>query len=547
MRTTKTQLTKTQAIYTKQITEEKDKAVNPETKDKVSIDFSKDLFSLLDTLNPHKNLKDFTQLDSEIADGYVRKKFTHYGKVVKHYGAIRKFLQEFSRTRLYQHLQSLNNPEQALQILLDMFSPPPKKEKSEQQKQQQGGQQGQQEQKDGEKSEGKGEGENKENKQKQEGKGEGKEEQEKEQSGNSQGQKGGGKTNENSQGQNSQGSPDNQKPNSQEPEEMDTEPENEMSNTSPAPMMDMNKFNDLMPKIEQALEKNILDDDLMKKVIGQQAGTDHNALKTIEGLADNIEKVTEFIENENFKILNIARKFGVTEQYQREEDVADVNYPEKDWRVTNMKTLSDLPQVLPYQYLYPDAIFDKMLFDKDLKIKQYQSRRKKKQILYILIDGSGSMGRLEQITSSGIAIAYLRKAIEEGSKYFFRYFDTEVFELHKVTNEKEAIKEIDYLLNNHHSGGGTRIDSAIRHAIEDINNPALFKQDPKDKNSDLYDRADILVITDGEDRVDITSEFLKEKKVTLHSFLLNSSNPELEKISKSCQNLTKNEMNNLFK
>jgi len=503
MRTTKTQLTKKQAIYVEKTTEEKHKAINPKTKEKISIDFSKDLYSLVDTLSPHKELKNIFEMDEEIADGYIKRKVTDYYKVLGHYSTLRRFLREFTHTRLYQHLQSLNNPERALEMLLDMFSPPPKSKKG---KNGQGGQGNQQD------------------KNNNQGSGESPEEQD----------------NQNSQNSNGQGK--------EGKEEMDNSSENELSNNPPPPLMDFEKFNKNIPKIEQALKNNVLDDNIMRGVMEKNSGTKHNTLSTIEGLAENINNLSQFFTDERFEILDVARKIGLTEQYKREEDVSDVMYPEKDWRITNMKMISDLPKVLPHQFLYPDKLFDKMLIDKELKVKQYQNRRKKKQVLYILIDGSGSMDSLKQVVACGIAVAYIKKAISEGSYYFFRFFDEDTFELHTVTNEQEAIKEIDYLLNNPRSGGGTSIDNAIKVAIKDISDPKKFKQDSKDRNTDLYDRADILVITDGEDYVDITKKELEDKKIVLHSFLLGEDsygNKALETISTTYEKLDSIQMNKL--
>ena len=329
---------------------------------------------------------------------------------------------------------------------------------------------------------------------------------------------------------------------------MDNELENELSNNPPPPLLDIEKFKNDMPKIEEALENNVLDDEIMRGVMEKQAGTKHNELSTIQGLAKNINKLSHFFTDERFKILDVARKFGITEQYKREEDVSDIVYPEKDWRITNMKTLSDLPKTLLHQFLYPNEVFDKMMIDRDLKVKQYQSRRKKKQVLYLLIDGSGSMDELKQITACGIAIAYIRKAIEEGSYYFFRFFDNDTFDLHTITNEQEAIEAINYLLDNPYSGGGTSIDNAIETAIKDISDPKKFKQDSKDRNKNLYDRADILIITDGEDSVYITKKKLEDKKIVLHSFLLGDCNNEpLKNISTAYERLTYKEMHKLNK
>jgi len=331
MRTTNNKLTQNQATSIVQITEEKSEAVNPETKEKVSIDFSKDLFSLLDNLNPTKVIKPFFQLDSEIADGYVRHKFKDYTKVNTHYQAIRRFLQEFSHTRLYNHLQSLNNPEHALQILLDMFSPPPPKPPQGQKPQQQN-QQGdnkQDQQGNGQNQQGEGEGENQKQ---EEGKGEGE-------------------------------------------EKMDNSPEEELSDNPKDLPIDLEKFKNDMPQIEKILGNNIFNDDITREALEKKAGVGHGELKTIQGLAEHLKRISDGITERDFKIFDVARNIDKIEKYSREEEKSDVMYPEKDYRITNIKNIGDIGKIIPHQFLYPDKMFDKMLMDKDLKMKQYQDRK----------------------------------------------------------------------------------------------------------------------------------------------------------------------------
>jgi len=563
MRVTNKQLTLPQAETVELITEEKVEAVNPETKEKVSLDFSKDLFALFETLNPSRILKTPMEIDDEVSDGYVKKRLRDYYKVYYHYDAIRKFLREFSHTRLFQQLQGINNPEEALRIILDMFSPQPPKPKKQQGQGQQGdkqeqseqgeGQQGQDDkQQEGEgegqgqegegegegKGKGKGEGEQEEqDEQNQEGEGEGQDNQQEEDSQSQGQQKGGGSQGKNSKGKPSQGQGNNNKPQGKGEEKMDNSPETEMRDNPPDLPIDMNKFNQQMPEIEKALENNILNDEMFRGIIERQAGTGHNSLKTIEGLTKNIQKIAQNVTDETYRILDIARKVGATEQYCREEQRSPVDYPEKDWKIQNIRSVNDLPKILPYQFGYPDELFDKMLFDKDLKMKQYESRRKKKQVIYLLIDCSGSMDGRNQTVACGIALAYVKKALTESSIYFYRFFDDHPHELKKVTNEQEAQKEVKYLMDYHYSGGGTSIDTAIHQAIDDINNPKLFKQEADDK-SDLYDRADILVITDGGDTVSLTKEFLEEKKIILHSFVIGMEHEQLKNLSTYYESLS---------
>jgi len=76
------------------------------------------------------------------------------------------------------------------------------------------------------------------------------------------------------------------------------------------------------------------------------------------------------------------------------------------------------------------------------------------------------------------------------------------------------------LVKEPYSGGGTRIDNAIDKAIDDI------KSDPI-----AFEKAEIMVITDGEDHINPDKKRLG--KIKLHSTVIDGKNENLEKISDS--------------
>jgi uncharacterized protein with von Willebrand factor type A (vWA) domain len=85
------------------------------------------------------------------------------------------------------------------------------------------------------------------------------------------------------------------------------------------------------------------------------------------------------------------------------------------------------------------------------------------------------------------------------------------------------------LIRQPFSGGGTSIQNAIQTAVEDIT-----------KAPDKFEKAEIMVISDGEDDVSISKEGLKDIK--LHSTIIDGENEGLKELSESYLELRSNEL-----
>ena len=280
----------------------------------------------------------------------------------------------------------------------------------------------------------------------------------------------------------------------------------------------MTKFKEKMPQIEKAISSGVLDKDDVQKVMGKSAGIDHKDIK-IGNIVKLVDKIAEKL-NRELDIFHVARKKELTDKYKRDEVIKSVPYPDNEMSIKNIDKYQEILKLLPSQYALEDEVFDQKLLKKELLVRDYQSRRLKKQALYLLIDVSGSMSDGSDIYASGVALALVRQAIEEGSTYFLRFFDHGQHKLHKITTKEDAIKMCEILVKKPYSGGGTSIQGAIRKAIKDI------KQAPE-----KFEKVEIMVITDGEDDVYLTKKDLKDIKI--HSTVINGENGGLKAISES--------------
>jgi len=300
------------------------------------------------------------------------------------------------------------------------------------------------------------------------------------------------------------------------------------ANESSLPV-DMTKFKQYLPKIEKAINSGIFDKDDFQKYFGQKAGVGHNQVN-IGNIVDLVDKIAGNLSERELDIFYVARKKELTERYKRDQILKSVPYPDNEMGIENINKYQELLKVLPSQYALGDALFNRKLIKKELLIRDYQSRRLKKQALYLLIDVSSSMANRKNVFASGVALSLVRQAIDEGSTYFLRFFDHNPHELHRITNKKDAEKMCDILVKKPYSGGGTSIDSAIKMAIKDI------KEDPI-----VFEKVEIMIITDGEDSISLNKEQLE--KIKIHSTIIDGKNTDLETLSDSYIELKSNDIN----
>lgn len=136
----------------------------------------------------------------------------------------------------------------------------------------------------------------------------------------------------------------------------------------------------------------------------------------------------------------------------------------------------------------------------------HQMTNAAEQKLYILFDRSYSMAEHHRLLFAKIlTIEFLRRKKSSGARLFFRAFDYQVYQVEKVGQAGQFDNLVRKLLFIEPGGKGTDIQLAIMTAAEDI------------KFEGMYENAEILLITDGCDRIelDTVKEALGEK-IKLH-------------------------------
>ena len=292
--------------------------------------------------------------------------------------------------------------------------------------------------------------------------------------------------------------------------------------------IDMTEFKQALPKIEKILDSGLMDSEDFQEFLGKKAGVGHNDLK-IGNIRNTIDKISKSVSDRELEIFYIARKKESVEIYRRDEVLESVPYPEDEMSIKNIDNTMDILKTLPTQYAYDDDLFMQKLIKKELLVRDYKTRRLKRQVLYLLIDISGSMNGTKNIYACGISLAFIRQALSEGSTYFLRFFDRSPHALHTVKNKEDARRVEQLLLKQPFSGGGTAIQTAIMKAVDDITNS------PED-----FEKAEVMIISDGEDGVSIDDNLLKGVKI--HSTIIDGSNDGLKQASESYIELDSNDL-----
>ncbi len=134
----------------------------------------------------------------------------------------------------------------------------------------------------------------------------------------------------------------------------------------------------------------------------------------------------------------------------------------------------------------------------------------------VIVHNSGSMGGVKLVWSRSLALALYRVARAKKRKFMLRLFDAIVHPEKKALTD--PIDILDAILRTP-AGGGTRIANAVYTALNEIT----------EHNNDSANT--IVLITDGEDRVDIDRKKIEKTGVSLITVMVGGSNEELRRVS----------------
>jgi uncharacterized protein with von Willebrand factor type A (vWA) domain len=157
-------------------------------------------------------------------------------------------------------------------------------------------------------------------------------------------------------------------------------------------------------------------------------------------------------------------------------------------------------------------------------VRERVTRIEKKQAIFILVDGSGSMSGKRHFKATGVVMNRLKAVLSGDAEVFVSVFDTSMGKVERASTPEEARKLIKKFAEGNFSGGGTDIAAAVRTAHKFIEKAIA-------DGAALY-RPEVVVLTD--DDTSITS--LKKAEIPgtrVHGFAMECQNKSLVAFAQS--------------
>lgn len=264
-------------------------------------------------------------------------------------------------------------------------------------------------------------------------------------------------------------------------------------------------------------EKDLLDPDEKEKDTTPTAGS---------GQGESLRKmrIAEDFLNDRGKqeMLRISRQLDSLSRMRVSRETKFTPDPEgDDVRSRAIKNLGEISKVAKpawVTYQKSRTYFWYRAVSGQLAVRERGIRSERKQLLYIIIDCSGSMkdtpNRIPR--ACGVLMNRLKAAMKGDAVLYFRFFDTRLHEEHFVSTPEEAKRAMEAVRKGSYSGRGTAIDVCAREAL------ARIEEIVKEGKTH---RPELVVVSDGGDTVRLSAEDLASTR--LHAFLVECENRPL--------------------
>ncbi len=227
-------------------------------------------------------------------------------------------------------------------------------------------------------------------------------------------------------------------------------------------------------------------------------------------------------------ILDLARRTDISRVLERVQGVrvpsrlrsAEARYA-RGW-IEGVEYGGDLERIHYTMLALPDDAFYAFLAESRLLLYRRVLDMRDGPV-YVLMDKSGSMAGDKIDWARAVALALLIRSSKERRPFYARFFDASPHALVRVTPSSKPRDVLNVLryLGRVRAGGGTDITRALVTATDDI------------QRGRVRGRADIVLITDGEDRLSghVLSGLLDAARARLHTVMIEGDNPVLESVS----------------
>jgi len=269
------------------------------------------------------------------------------------------------------------------------------------------------------------------------------------------------------------------------------------------------KLNEIMDQVESLdeAEKKLLEE------ADESSGTDE---KGDDGLQKM--KLAEDMAGDKGIWLKISRQLDKLVRMKVARSVKVFADPAGDEvRTRAIAHLGEINRLVKSEWALPSVYRNFRLVTRAAQIRERVEREEKKQLLYIIVDCSGSMKDGQRIAKAGGVLFNRLKAVIAGeAELYVRFFDSGLHTEHHASNAAEAKELMKVVTEGNFSGGSTNISGCAREAQKRIEEVVATTNTA---------RPELVVVTDGDDTINLTLPELKGTK--LHAFVVEHGNRAL--------------------
>lgn len=282
------------------------------------------------------------------------------------------------------------------------------------------------------------------------------------------------------------------------------------------------QLSDIMDEVDSLSkdEQELLDPDGNWQNGRQENGSNEslNRLKVAEDLMAGKQEILDISRN-----LDKLSKMQVHRQKKVEADPDGAEIQTRP-----LKGLSELARVSKTAWATRQQSGTYFLYQAvsgQLQVRERVTRQDRKQVIFILVDGSGSMrSGHRHYKASGVVMNRIKAVIAGDAEVYLAVFDDRMYDPYHAATPEEAKVLMKKFMGKNFSGGCTDIAAAIKAAYD-------FIQEEMKNRDDIY-RPEIVVLTDDDSSV----SRLKKSDIPgakVHGFAMETRNRSLVDFCKS--------------
>lgn len=166
------------------------------------------------------------------------------------------------------------------------------------------------------------------------------------------------------------------------------------------------------------------------------------------------------------EVLRIARHLDTLSELQRGRSKLTSDPNGEDMKLRDIRDLSELGRVTQQDLTLPRRLRMKRAVEGELNVRDPHTRHNKKQLLYIVVDGTASMmfdGATSASRAAGVVMNRLQAVIDGDAEVFVRFFDWNLRKDEYHAKDTKSARELMQVISDpsQYAGGNTVFTSTL--------------------------------------------------------------------------------------